>query len=126
MDTKSRWLDQTVFPKEDDDSLVSTGNCVQAAVASILNVPLDQVPSFLGLKAFDFWESLEEFLLSRGYELRLIPLAMPVKGLYLASGITERGTHHMVVMEDGVLKHDPHPSRQGLRSIQHRWMLVPL
>lgn len=126
MEHSSRWLDQTVFAGQDDDPTVVSGNCVQASVASILGLPLDEVPSFLGLKSFDFWEALEEFLLSKGYEFRMQLPYSHVKGLYLASGDTVRGTQHMVVMEGDALKHDPHPSKQGLKSIHHVWILLPL
>lgn len=126
MDDLSRWLDQTVFAGEDDDPKVVTGNCVQASIASILALPLDEVPSFLGLESSDFWDALDGFLLSKGYELKMLPPCQHAKGLYLASGATTRGTHHMVVMEGGVLKHDPHPSKQGLVSIDHGWFLLPL
>lgn len=121
-----RWLDQTVFPSVGDSPSVVTGNCVQACVASILHVPLEEVPSFLGMESFDFWESLDAYLLSKGFQLRELFANSVMQGLYLASGRTERETSHMVVMRDGKLKHDPHPTKKGLQTIEHVWVLVPL
>lgn len=46
--------------------------------------------------------------------------------MYLASGISPRGVHHMVVMKDGKLVHDPHPSKAGIGEVEHLWLIVPI
>jgi len=42
------------------------GNCVQAAIASILDLKLDEVPAFRDLPAQEFETAIDEFLHSRG------------------------------------------------------------
>jgi hypothetical protein len=42
------------------------GNCVQACVASLLDLPLEAVPAFRDLPACDFEEAIDRFLASRG------------------------------------------------------------
>lgn len=103
-------------------------DCVRASTASILELAREEVPHFVrddpGHAWYDVWES---WLFERGIKAVMIhgPWDRPPKllGYYLASGLTERGTKHMVVMRDGVLAHDPHPSRSGLVEIQAVWML---
>ena len=43
---------------------------------------------------------------------------------YLASGPSERNCKHIVIMYNGKLIHDPHPSRKGLLEIEAIWILT--
>lgn len=119
-----RWHDQTVLHSES-----TVGNCVQACLASVLSLPLDAVPPFdeatgpEQLMAFDAWlraRGIESF--RRYTERGQVPFN---EGLYLASGPSPRGVHHMVVMCDGRLLHDPHPSRAGLLEVRYITVLIP-
>jgi len=124
----SRWIDQTEFGDE--------GNCVQAAIASILGLRLEEVPNFIKLHPGDstesvceFWDAVEDFLEDRGWWFKPIPMGekegrpdVP----YLATGKTVRGFNHMVVMKGHDMIHDPHPDRDGLIKADHGWLLVPL
>lgn len=122
-----RWIDQTEFGHE--------GNCVQASIASILGLSLEEVPNFIKLhpgdnqeSVCDFWDAVEDFLESQGYWFKTMsvdPQAGRPDVLYLASGMTKRGFHHMVVKKGFDLIHDPHPDRQGLSEETAAWMLVP-
>lgn len=98
-------------------------NCMQCAAAYMLGVPLADVPDFEKAGA-DAWESFEAFFSERGFTAELFPPSAEIVGDYLASGDTERGTSHMVVMRGGELLHDPHPSNAGLTSIQAVWLIV--
>lgn len=95
------------------------GNCLQAAVASILNLDLDDVPNFNDAPPdVGFWGLLALFLRRRG----LFTWEMHGPGIfhpdcfYLAYGKSPRGAGmtHAVVYRNGELVHDPHPSRAGL------------
>ena len=99
----------------DQDILVENfgfGNCLQAAVASIIEFPLNTVPNFI---LFDEWyDRMEEFLRIKGFEL----FDEPDEGeIYLAFGLSPRNVKHAVVMKDGVVIHDPHPSRGGVTGV---------
>jgi len=119
-------IDQTTFydPEAEDPN---KGNCTEAAVASILGLQLSEVPRFHqeGGDAVDFWSAFEDFLTGRGlYVLREEGNFVP-ECMYLASGPSKRGCKHMVVMQDGKLVHDPHPSRAGLLSVDFIHLLIP-
>lgn len=90
------------------------GNCLQAAVASLLELDLDGVPHFI---EYDDWlERLRDFCLAHGYRPLLRPPSAHV-ALGMAWGPSERGVRHAVVWIDGMLAWDPHPSRAGLLRI---------
>lgn len=107
------------------------GNCMQAAVATILDLELDAVPDFTGGELVDtgprlkaFWQRLDDFLMSRGfYRLGVPEQGLP--GLHLASGTSPRGVGHVVVRNGWQTVHDPHPSRADLVSVDRLWVLVP-
>jgi hypothetical protein len=121
-----RWVDQTTFWDPEDDS---KGNCTEACIASIFNIPLEEVRPFWDPEmpdSYRFYRNMENFCMSRGYWLHRIDREFVMEGIYIASGPAARGCSHMVVMRDGELLHDPHPSRAGLLEIQHTWLLIPV
>ena len=125
------------------------GNCFPAAIASLLELPLDEVPNveiFFGLKGQDehYWmDVMNKFLESKNLTLRnaneyfnTFHSSIAVlfseeerkenaKALniwdefYLAIGKSSRGVMHNVIMKNGLMVHDPHPSREGLIDIQY-------
>jgi hypothetical protein len=119
-----RWINQTTFY---DPERPKNGNCTEAAVASILGLPLEAVPLFrdAGPTSHDFWCAFEDFFEGLGFGVVRLPGNHVPDVLYLASGPAERGCSHMVVMRDGKLIHDPHPSAAGLLSVEHVWLVVP-
>lgn len=94
------------------------GNCTEACVASVLELPLNAVPT---IKARDdTWiDELNQFLLTHG----LYAICLKVDGVFCPSGWhfiggkSPRGDFgHYVVGYNGKMIHDPHPSGKGLRS----------
>jgi hypothetical protein len=116
-------VDQTQFAGEGVG-----GNCVQASLASILELPLDAVPHFLAIADEPaHWElAFMDWLEERGVGLIRREGDWVFDGFYLASGPSPRGVSHMVVYRDGSLAHDPHPSRAGILSVSRTWVLAPL
>jgi len=97
------------------DTGSGTGNCLQAAVASLLELPLSRVPHFIlhddwEIRFMDFMEANGKPVTLRGYEGAVSGIAI---------GKTVRSTYHAVVMEDGETVWDPHPSRAGLQVVAH-------
>ncbi|MDX3245848.1 hypothetical protein [Streptomyces sp. ME18-1-4] len=99
------------------------GNCLQAAVASLLNLPLDEVPHFI---EHDDWEErLAAFCTARGYQpIMRSPDADVPYGM--AWGPSERGVRHAVVWVDGAIAWDPHPSRAGLLKVTELIAFEPI
>lgn len=94
------------------------GNCLQAAVASLLDLELDAVPHFAE-SAGDWWQDMETFAQGHGYELMQHGPGHEPPVFGLAFGFTNRSSErHAVVYRDGVMVWDPHPSRSGLTSIR--------
>lgn len=121
-----RWVTQTKFYDPNQAPEVCTGNCTEAALASLFGMRLDEVPSMQGLAGSEYWEALEAFVRSRGFALSMHPPSHYPAGLYLADGPSERGCGHFVVMRDGEMVHDPHPSRVGLLNVERVWSLTAL
>ncbi len=98
-------IDQTVLGAPD-------GNCMSAAIASVLERPIDTLPHFGG----DRWlRRLEDWLRPQ----RMVPVLAKgwpddYNGYGVGLGMGPRGLHHAVVVENAMLVHDPHPSRAGL------------
>lgn len=104
---------------------IGSNNCMQCAVAYLLRLPLDQVPHFAesGI-AEECWDMFDDFFLARGEMIVMYPANKTSDTEYLVSGKSPRGVGHMVVMKEGRLLFDPHPSNQGLSKIQCTWMLA--
>ena len=119
-------VDQTVFGER--------GTCLQAAVASILELTLDDVPDFhIGAanpiqqdqNYKKFMLSLgfyvyERYFLTPGFEAAAIPI------FHIAVGKSPRGMSHAVVYFNGALVHDPHPSRAGILRVEEINLFVPV
>lgn len=121
-------VDQTVFGWPG-------GNCFSACVASILELPIEEVPYFMGdpEEPHDAWgRRLDAWLRPRGlYALHFendptAADAYPISGLYILGGRSPRGDFaHAVVACGKRIVHDPHPSRAGIGAIDGFTLLVP-
>jgi hypothetical protein len=116
------------------------GECVRAAYATILGLPIDAVPRLdpgISAVAGQVQGNRERMWLSTLglglYEISCDPqYSLPQEILdsvpevpHLMSGISPRGFGHRVVGIGGKIVHDPHPSRAGLVSIYSVGILVP-
>jgi hypothetical protein len=109
------------------------GNCMQACMASVLDLPLDLVPHFAlfgdkwgeaivlwvqsrgkSLRVYNDWNEHKEWWAARGVECEVLGLA-PHEQPMLAAGQSHSGPwSHMVVWQHGRIAHDPNPLRLGL------------
>lgn len=122
---------QTIFGN--GEAGATPGNCMQTAVASLLDLPLEEVPHFVALPENQWWSAFLDWVGKRGLRLEMYaprfptlaeyaggtlitgPLSMvPKDKIVLALGMAERGFEHVVLYQDGKLVHDPHPSEAGL------------
>jgi hypothetical protein len=118
------------------------GECVRAAYATILGLPIEQVPPldpYTSMRTGQEQHDRERvWLASRGIGLIEISTDNPLEALpqeiidcapevpHLMSGISPRGFGHRVVGIGGRVAFDPHPSRAGLLSVYSIGILVPL
>ena len=139
-----------VVVKNSKGEEVVRGNCFAACIASILEVPITEVPNvevFFHLDTGYWSEVMLTFLETKGWELctdemlkRFHPNQSTPKGFdfrgtdengyipeyydykdkyYLVSGKSPRGVHHICIYKNGELAHDPHPSREGLVTLEY-------
>jgi hypothetical protein len=109
-------------------------NCFQCSLASILDLPLEQVPHFFGSHFASedtsvIWRGIHAWLAERGIALIAFDpkqedaLSWP----HLVCGQSPRGDWgHCVIRSNGKLLHDPHPSGEGLKDIWEVFILCPL
>jgi hypothetical protein len=107
-----------------------SGNCFQACMASLLELPLEEVPDFMA--ADPWWPAMEAWLAPRG----LYPVGLLCEGQDSRDGWVPRGLHilggrsprgdfdHVVIAHGREIVWDPHPSRAGLVSWKDRVLLV--
>ena len=124
-------VDQTTFRPETGHP--DTGDCFRAAMASMLDLPLDAVPHIFAEHSDPeaAREHLDRWLGEHGLAYIEVswsgdsetPVDFPVPTL--AHGRSPRGEwDHTVIVQNGTVVHDPHPSRQGLRTFeQYGWFL---
>jgi hypothetical protein len=115
------------------------GNCTQAVLASVLELPLESVPYFFdaGPTDTDWWNALYQFLAVRNltmwhvsypsHEYALLDLKHR-PGFLLVWGESPRSPtrQHYVIWHGGAIVHDPHPDRGGLVRIGGVDLLYPL
>jgi hypothetical protein len=99
------------------------GNCLQACLASIFDLDLEEVPEF-GIE--DGWfEEFEDWCVER-FGLQPIDIDIPSTGefftpigLHMINGKSPRGDwNHAVVADSGDIIHDPYP--EGNRVLENR------
>lgn len=128
---------QTTFrPSEGDGA----GNCLAAALASVLELALDEVPNFSAIEGEnrEWFRAMEAWLRERGYGLGVWYLAdnpayYTSEGVpLLVTGKSPRGdwNHTVVCVTRGdqlVYEHDPHPSGDFLHGEPiEAWAVVRL
>ena len=116
------------------------GDCFQACVASILELPLNQVPNFCQEDPESWWDNFRLWLVQYGLcPVCVVPprdtwtagtdrrktneYVLPMPELpnthYILSGKSPRGHHlHAVVFFGDKMVHDPHKSGAGLDAIE--------
>ena len=96
------------------------GNCMQAAAASFLDLPLEAVPDF---GQHGGWDAMTAFLGRYGYALEPWEASIPPVGYYFEVGVSTQLHEHIVICRLGRLVHDPNPTGRGL--VMRRYILWP-
>ncbi len=116
---------QTRFGFED-------GNCFEACIASILEIPLDDIPDFhknaKGDNGPAYWKNIAGWCKDKPFNIIAValtedhdPLTFFKDSWVIVSGPSPRGKEdwhiHACVWWNGKIVHDPHPDQQGLKEI---------
>lgn len=113
-----------------DSGRAEPGDCMRAAIASILELDPTLVPHFVSYRMCEttdpwlWWWALVGWTYTVG--IRTTFAVEPPAGWSVVSGIGPRGYGHVVVAYDGEVVHDPHPEGGGLVSIDGYYELTPL
>ncbi len=136
-------IDQNIYS---DKEKGIAGNCLQACIASMLDLPLDSVPHFMQDFPDNPWIAAKKWIKEQGYivfsfcttaasvldSLYIEGVCQNIQGTEcfvprycILSGPGPRGVNHAVIGQAngyGVkIIHDPHHSREGLLD-GHRWV----
>jgi len=101
------------------------GNCFSACVASLLEIPISEVPYFMG--AEEWYPGFLDWLRPRGFHAVTFRRqeAWAPEGPCILGGKSTRGDHAVVGGKGYRVVFDPHPSRDGLISVEDVTLLVP-
>lgn len=109
-----------MIPVEQTILTIPDGNCLEACIASILEIPLETIPHFRGCS----WvNQYNEWIAQFGLSIRNIslggepddtqrPVQMPGFTILSTESLRHEGKLHAVVCYDGVVVYDPHPQRE--------------
>lgn len=126
------------------DNAIGNGNCVAAAMASILEIPLWMIPPWEQMFARNDWHVRRRSWLAQMLGLEVVTLYASKRkpGLfteayweedgedytyvdvavlpefYIACGLTVRKSQHATVYSRGALVHDPHYSGAGILQVE--------
>lgn len=114
------------------------GDCLLCCVATIAEVPYEQVPHFAEIP--DWWAAFRAWSVEHlGADVgTLVPVegrvaqflgCDPADVVAIACGPSPRraGIRHAVVVDGNLrLLHDPHPSRAGLPRVDELYLFVPI
>ena len=107
-----------------------SGDCARAVLASLMDLPISEVPHFAQLAQQDgsFYDRINAFLESHGYEMlwHVTPIYYLKEGVeiyHYMSGPSPRGNGiwHAVVGCNGEIVFDPHPEKTGLAGDSTGW-----
>ena len=109
------------------------GNCMQAAIASLFEIELAEVPDFAGTIVNGKWFLLlERWLKERNLELVTVAVKgtlPPMNGYYLTaveSTTLKKGDGHLVVCQNGQVIHDPNPHAKSVGAFEELWLFIPI
>jgi hypothetical protein len=105
------------------------GDCMRACIASLLDLPIADVPHFAQIDADggdNFWIGVTDFCRSRGFAFVTVKgsfvwSADPIYHIIAGPSPRAAGVHHAVIGLNGRVHFDPHPSRAGLAGDPSEW-----
>lgn len=111
-----------------DPETGSGGDCLAACIATITGLPIDEASAAIRAEDDYWWNDTVRFLKHHNWR---IYHAFPTEkgtapaGVSIMCGRSPREVSHATVAIDGVMVHDPHPSREGIGKPTAWFVLVP-
>jgi hypothetical protein len=107
--------------------------CWVACIAGLTDIPHEEFTAlvpyhegrFDGSMGTEYRNAVNALLRSRGWRLESVGPDVP-RGFAIGSGTSPRGLFHAVIVRDGALWHDPHPSREGLVALESCEVVIPI
>lgn len=122
-----------VVVKNSKGEFVVRGNCFAAAIASIVEKPITDVPNvevLFDVDGVSWYGVMQAWLNANGYDLvtnnaflrayhkeeecDIHDAKYCLDKYYLVSAMSPRGVMHVCVYQNGVMVHDPHPTKEGI------------
>lgn len=104
-----------------EEPIKQRGNCFPTVIACVMDKdsPEDvlQIQEYYDLPDDGWIPKLYEWLFEQGYDWENLRDHLYDDSYYFVTGMTERGTCHVCIYQNGKLYHDPHPSSAGLTEI---------
>lgn len=101
------------------------GNCLQTALASLIEIEPSKVPSFELMDRTQWKKELIYWLGTQGLAFHQTKTDPMLSDYYIVVGLSELGNRHCVVGMEGRLAHDPDPAQKGLSRAQEFWVISP-
>jgi hypothetical protein len=128
-----------VVVRNSKGDIVVSGNCYAAAIASMLDLPITEVPNcevfFPWSEENRFWDQwMNAWLELKGWKIESAPeygvyhddehyadgtAELLKDDFYFVSGPSVRGVNHICIFKAGRLVHDPHPTKEGI--LECKW-----
>jgi hypothetical protein len=111
-----KFVYQTILKNDE----INKGNCLQASIASLFELSLDNVPHFAMYHEDEWSLKFTDFIYEQGYlyegyaPISEIKNYQGVNNHHIVMGTSKRGYKHAVVYKNNELIHDPHPEGGGL------------
>lgn len=125
-------VNQTIFmggltkPIEEYD-LSLRGNCLQACIASIFELSLEEVPHFIA--STEWPHNMDAWFAERNLVV-WFTMDQPWNAYYIKAGLSPRSTnpefpmYHATVAMNGEIVHDPNPAGGGLKEHTGNWVFA--
>lgn len=103
----------------------NNGNCMVAAVASLLECSIDDMPRWNEMPDPEYWHHFIQWLWENGYELR-VTKEQPDVPFYIGNVLCG-SMGHSTVWSGGRMVHNPWPGAgtEGPWHVEDYWHLVP-
>lgn len=110
-------------------------DCLRCCLATVLGLPYDDVPDFVAEYDVEWREALGAWLDARGHlglwfqashDQEICGSSIGGReALWIAGGLSPRGSEHTVVYRGATMLHDPHPSKAGLAVVCEAIVMWP-